>query len=103
MSPKKRILRELALAHEPESRFCHVRPSDIPGYTRAPERYQDAVNALLEDRLIEGRMDADGRMSIGLNEHRLAEVRRALRPLWARPGLWAAVAIAALLGVGLAL
>lgn len=102
MSPKKRILRELALAHEPGTTFSFVRPADIPGYVEAPERYQGAVNELLKDRLIEGRTDGDGRMSIGLNEHRMDEVRRTLRPMWARPVVWAAVAMVVALGVGLA-
>lgn len=102
MSPKKRILRELALAHEPGTAFSFVRPADIPGYSERPERFQGAVNELLKDRLIEGRTDAEGRMSIGLNEHRVDEVRRALRPIWARPVVWAAVAMVLALGVGLA-
>lgn len=100
MSPKKRILRELALAHEPGTPFSFVRPSDIPGYAETPARYKGAVNELLKDRLIEGRTDGEGRMSIGLNEHRIAEVRRALRPLWARPDVWAAVAAVVVLGAG---
>ena len=102
MSPKKRILRELALVHEPGTPYSFVRPADIPGYGDAPERYQGAVNDLLKERLIEGRTDGEGRMSIGLNEHRMKDVRRALRPIWARPEVWAAVAIVIALGAGLA-
>ncbi len=102
MSPKKRILRELALVHEPGTTFSFVRPADIPGYAEKPERFQGAVNELLKDRLIEGRTDAEGRMSIGLNEHRMDEVRRTLRPVWARPAVWAAVAIVVGVGVGFA-
>jgi hypothetical protein len=99
MSPKKRILRELALVHEPGTTFGYVRPSDLPGYAETPERYQGAVNELLKDRLIEGRTDAEGRISIGLNEHRMDDVQRALRPLWARPEVWA-TALAVALTVG---
>jgi hypothetical protein len=44
MSPKKRILRELALAHEPGTTFSFIRPADIPGYAEKPERFQGAVN-----------------------------------------------------------
>ena len=103
MSPRKHILRELELVGEPGSAYSYVRPADIPGYQTAPERYQAAVNELLRERLIEGRADADGRMSIALNAHRIAEVRKALRPVWARPLSWVAAAIVLLLGVGLAI
>ncbi len=101
MSPKKRILRELLLANEPGTQFSYIRPADIPGYVETPDRYQGAVNELLKDRLIEGRKDDDGRMSIKVNEHRIGDVQRALRPLWARPAVWAAVAIVVVLGVRL--
>ena len=103
MSPKKQILRELTLVGEPGSAYAYLRPCDIPGYEKAPDRYQAAVNELLRERLIEGRSDSEGRMSIALNAHRVADVRRALRPLWARPSAWVAAAIALLLGVGLAI
>jgi hypothetical protein len=103
MSPKKQILRELTLAVEPGSAHSYIRPSDIPGFEAAPERYQAAVNELLRDRLIEGRSDAEGRMSIGLNTHRMADVSKLLRPAWMRPSLWLAAAIVAALGVGLAI
>ncbi|MBM4185141.1 MAG: hypothetical protein FJ207_13145 [Gemmatimonadetes bacterium] len=99
MSTKKRILRDLALAHEPGTPFSFVRPADISGYSGAPFRYQEAVNELLRDRLIEGRTDAEGRLAIALNEHRMDEVRRALKPLWAHPALWAGVPIATAMAV----
>jgi hypothetical protein len=102
MSPKKRILRELSLIHEPGTTYSYVRPADIPGYAEAPELFQKAVNELLKERLIEGRPDGEGRISIGVNEHRMRDVRKVLRPLWARPEVWAAVAIVVALGVGLA-
>lgn len=101
MSPKQRILHELALVHEPGTTYSYVRPADIPGYAEAPERYQGAVNHLLKERLIEGRTDGEGRMSIGLSEHRMKDVQKALRPIWARPEVWAAVAIVLALGAGL--
>jgi hypothetical protein len=96
MSPKKHILREL-------TEHAHFRPSDLPGYAGAPERYQAAVNELLRARLIEGRPDADGRMTIALNPQRLTEVHRVLRPIWARPTVWLAAAIATALGAGIVL
>ena len=92
-SLRKHILREL-------SNSAFVRPSDLPGYGRAPDRYQAAVNELLRERLIEGRPDGDGRMSIALNAHRLADVREALRPPWTRWSTWVVVAAAAV-AVGL--
>jgi hypothetical protein len=103
MSAKKHILREIELVGEPGTTYAYVRPADLPGYQTAPERYQAAVNELLRERLIEGRADADGRMSIALNAQRIADVRKALRPVWARPTVWAAAAIVLLLGVGLAI
>ncbi len=101
MSPKKHILRELELVGDPGSTYSYVRPADIPGYQAAPDRYQAAVNDLLRERLIEGRADADGRMSIALNAHRIVDVRKVLRPVWARPSAWVAAAIVAALGAGL--
>jgi len=91
MSPKKKILRAVAGATE-------VRPSSIPGYAERPERYQEAVNELLQTRLLEGRKDAEGRLTIALNEYRRRDVDRLLKPLWTRPAVW--VTIAALLAVG---
>jgi len=96
MSPKKQILRELSTRPS-------LRPSDLPGYAESEERYQAALNELLRERLIEGRSDGDGRMSIALNAQRLAEVRRALRPPWARPAFWLLTAVVVVVGVGLAI
>jgi hypothetical protein len=95
MSPKKQILRELTTRPS-------LRPSDLPGYAGSAERYQAAVNELLRDRLIEGRSDGDGRMSIALNAQRLGDVRRVLRPAWARPAFWLAALVVAV-GLGLAI
>ncbi len=85
----------------------YTRPPEITGFAREPDKYQKAVNQLLSDRLIEGRKDEEGRMAIAINEHKMAEVRRELRPVWANPLLWAglaAVAVAAwfVLGAGAA-
>jgi hypothetical protein len=94
MSPKKAILRALAGAPD-------LHPSSLPGYREEPERYQEAVNELLRDRLVEGRKDPEGRMTIALNQHRRRDVERMLRPIWARPAVWAALAILLAVGAGL--
>lgn len=101
MSPKKTILRELQGAYERRSDSPHVRPPAIPGYADRPERYQEAVNELLQARLVEGRKDADGHLTIALNEARRTEVERMLRPLWARPTIWAVFALLLAVGAGL--
>jgi hypothetical protein len=102
MSPKKTILRELERARREQSASPFVRPSALPGYADRPHRYQSAVNLLLQSRLVEGRKDGEGRMTIALNEHRMADVRRELRPLWAKPAVWAIIAMVLALGAGLA-
>ncbi len=103
MSPKKAILRELDRTRraQPESPF--VRPSSLPGYADRPDHYQRAVNELLQTRLVEGVTDDEGRMAIALNEHRLADVQRELRPLWARPAVWVLLVIVLAVGAGLAI
>jgi hypothetical protein len=101
MSPTKTILRELRRAHEENPGTAFVRPATIPGFAADPDRFQRAVNDLLKDRLIEGRKDEEGRMAVALNAHRLADVKRRLRPAWAHPALWAAVAVMGALGAGL--
>lgn len=98
MSPKRQILQALQIASGSPSEQVHVRPPTIPGYSTEPERYQRAVNELLQARLVEGRKDAEGHMTIALNHHRRDEVERILRPLWTRPTVWAALATVALLG-----
>lgn len=104
MSPRKTILRELSRAHESGSaNASFTRPSSISGFSAQPEKYQKAVNQLLQDRLLEGRKDADGHMTIALNQHRMGDVRRELRPLWARPTVWLVlVLLVAAAGAGLA-
>ena len=101
MSPTKTILRELRRAHEQNAGAAYVRPATIPGFATDPDRYQKAVNELLKDRLIEGRKDEEGRMAVALNAHRLADVRRRLRPAWAHPALWAAMLLMSAVGASL--
>ena len=101
MSPKKTILRQLQRAHERLPAIPHVRPPTIPGWSEQPERYQQAVNELLQARLVEGRRDGEGHMTIALNEHRRGDVERLLRPLWARPAVWAVLVAVLALGAGL--
>jgi hypothetical protein len=40
-------------------------------------------------------------MTIALNQHRRRDVERMLRPIWARPAVWAALAILLAVGAGL--
>jgi hypothetical protein len=102
MSPRKTILRELSNAGA-SSGTSYTRPSSIRGFSEAPEKYQKAVNELLQARLVEGRKDDEGHMTIAINEHRLPEVKRELRPFWARPSLWLAVVVLIAVGAGLAI
>lgn len=107
MSPRKTILRELSRSYDADGTPDFRHPATISGFEREPERFQKAVNQLLSDRLIEGRKDEQGRMAIAINGHKLPQVRKELRPIWANPLLWAGVAAAAVavwfaLGVGAA-
>ena len=102
MSPKKTILRELAKAHDQGGEGpSHKRPATIAGFSDDPEKFQKAVNDLLQARLVEGKPNDEGHMTIALNAHRLSDVRRELRPVWARPGVWALLAIVAAVGASL--
>jgi hypothetical protein len=103
MSPRKTILRELSRAqpHDGEGP-SFTRPSSIAGFAEQPDKYQKAVNDLLQARLVEGRRDAQGHMTIALNQHRMSDVRRELRPLWARPTVWVVIVLlVAAMGAGL--
>lgn len=92
MSPRKTILRELTDLHgDKEKRYA--RPRTIRGFDNHPAKYQSAVNELLKDRLIDGMKDSEGQMAIALNEHRLADVRKELRPWFARPIAWIGTAM----------
>jgi len=90
MSPRKTILRELSRAGS-----TYTRPAAISGFSTAPDKYQKAVNELLSARLLEGRKDDDGHMTIAINAHRQKEVMREIRPLWARPAVWAVIMLLA--------
>ena len=97
MSPRKTILKEV------DSAGTYTRPSTIPGFSNAPDKYQKAVNSLLQDRLLEGRKDDEGHMTITINEHRRADIRKELRPIWAHPAVLAAIVVIAAVGAGLAI
>ncbi|GMV06944.1 MAG: hypothetical protein AMXMBFR53_32190 [Gemmatimonadota bacterium] len=101
MSPKKTILQSLTRAYEETQGAALTRPAQIPGFSKDPERFQKAVNDLLKDRLIEGRKDGEGHMAVALNGHRLSEVKRQLRPVWAHPALWAAMVVVGAVSAGL--
>ena len=103
MSPRKTILRELSQAREQGAeRTAFSRPSTISGFVDEPDKYHKAVNELLQSRLVEGRKDEEGHMTIALNSRRLQDVRRELRPIWARPTVWTVIAILLAVGAGLA-
>ena len=103
MSPRKTILRELSRQYEKSSGQVLTRPADIQGFSSEPDKFQKAVNQLLRDRLIEGRKNEDGHMAVALNGHRMGDVQKELRPLWARPTVWAVVVLlVAALGAGFA-
>ncbi len=93
MSPKKTILKALSDTREGNSLDTPVRPSTIPGFQEAPEKYQQTINALLKDRLIEGVRDPEGHLAISLNTHRAKDVQKVLRPLWAHPAILALLAL----------
>lgn len=103
MTPKKTILTELSRAYDPSTGATHVRPATIAGFAAEPEKFQKAVNELLQARLIEGRKDDAGHMAIALNAQRMDEVRRHLRPAWAHPAVWAVVILLGAVGAGLVL
>lgn len=95
MSPKKKILRTLKNQEAATGGNGSVRPSTIPGFSESPEKFQQTINALLKDRLIEGMKDPEGHMAISLNAHRARDIQRQLRPLWAHPILLAAATLSA--------
>ena len=101
MSTRKTILRELSRSGTGAGSF--TRPASIRGFAEHPDRYQKAVNELLQARLVEGRRDDDGHMTIAINDARRGEVDRELRPFWARPALWAVLVLVAAVGAGFAI
>jgi hypothetical protein len=101
MSPKKTILKELTRVHSDRGETVLTRPTSIPGFQNRPAEYQKAVNKLLQERLIQGKKDDEGHMAIGLNTHRITDVRRAIRPLWQHPAMWLLTAVLLLATAGL--
>jgi hypothetical protein len=99
MSPRRTILRELSRPNG-DGGNGYTRPATITGYAEKPARFQAAVNELLQERLINGTKDDEGRLAIAINAQRIADVRRELRAWWQRPSTWV-VAVAAL-AIGLA-
>jgi hypothetical protein len=93
MSPKKTILKTLSEGNSESGNGAPIRPSTIPGFREAPEKYQQTINTLLKERLIEGVKDPDGHMAISLNAHRAEDVRKVLRPVWAHPAILALFAV----------
>lgn len=103
MSPRRTILRELRKRRD-EDAVRYTRPATISGFSQNPGRYQEAINRLLQERLINGTKDDDGRLTIALNEHRLADVSKELRAWFARPAAWMAAVLAiVIIAVGMAL
>ena len=101
MSPKRTVLRTLSEKFSQGGPETLVRPATIPGFQDAPEKYQKTINGLLKDRLIEGMKDPEGHMALALNAHRMREVKKVLRPVWAHPAFIAIMALVALvMGVG---
>jgi hypothetical protein len=96
MSPRAKILR--ALDDRRRSNGEYMRPAEITGFESEPARYQKAINTLLQERLINGRKDDEGKLAIAINDDRLADVNRAIRPLVARPMVWLAVLVLLTLG-----
>ena len=102
MSPKKTILRTLSAEYKNSGPGVLTRPATIPGFGEKPEKYQHAVNTLLQERLIEGMKDPEGRMAISLNVQRMGEVKKELRPFWFHPAFVALMGLLAVAaGVGL--
>jgi hypothetical protein len=103
MSARRTILRELKVHHE-SGNGRYTRPGAITGFDQQPSRYQEAVNKLLQERLINGTKDDEGRLAIALNEHRMADVHKELKPWFMRPAvLMAAFAVVVLVVVGVVL
>jgi hypothetical protein len=89
VSARKTILRELSRKVE-LGETTYTRPSEIGGFAARPERFQAAVNTLLQERLINGTKDSEGRLAIAINQHRHDAVKRELRPWYASPLTWLA-------------
>jgi hypothetical protein len=99
MSPRRTILRELDRQRRAGAGE-YKRPADIAGFGKEPAKYQAAINTLLQERLINGRKDEEGRLAIAINDDRLADVTKALRPPFAR--LVLLLAVLAVVAIGAA-
>jgi len=95
MTAKKAILKALSERQNGTAPSAPIRPSTLPGFREAPEKYQQTINLLLKERLIEGVKDAEGRMAISLNSHRARDVQKVLRPLWAHPAVLGLIGLSA--------
>ena len=92
MSVRRAILRELNGRHQ-AGEGGYIRPVNIAGFAAQPSQYQTAINALLQDRLINGTKDGDGHMAVALNTHRLADVQKELRAWYFGPAAWVFAAL----------
>jgi hypothetical protein len=92
MSPRKAILQELDQAHRAGREG--TRPSSIRGFSENASKYQSAVNDLLKAQLINGQKDSEGHLAIAINPHREGDVQKELRPMLARPVVWAPLLLA---------
>lgn len=95
MTAKKAILKALSDGQKGTDPSTPIRPSTIPGFQDAPEKYQQTINLLLKDRLIEGVKDPEGHMAISLNTHRARDVQKVLRPVWAHPAVLGLIGLSA--------
>lgn len=95
MTAKKAILKALSDRQKGTDPSTPIRPSTIPGFQDAPEKYQQTINLLLKDRLIEGVKDPEGHMAISLNTHRAKDVQKVLRPVWAHPAVLGLIGLSA--------
>jgi len=94
MSTRRTILRELNSRHE-NGNGGYTRPGSISGFDRQPAVFQAAVNALLQERLINGTKDNEGRLAIALNTQRMSDIQKELRPWFGRPAIWFALIVLA--------
>ncbi len=98
MSPRKTILRELDRLRQERGSDEYAEPRSLSGFDANDGRFTTAINELLQDRLINGVKGPSGGMAVALNESRLADVRRELRPWYASPAVWTTVTVAVALG-----
>ncbi len=97
MSPRKTILRHLHQVHQADPEEF-TRPASIAGFDPGDPKHTAAMNALLQDRLINGVKSPEGGIAIAVNRGNIAAVQKALRPWYADPRFWTVLAIAGSLG-----